>query len=69
MSTTGAATASKPHLRGGFTIPGTLRPDELASRTGVKVPEGPYETMGGFMMNALGRITKGGQSGQRWGEH
>lgn len=59
----------KTSPKGGFTIPGTLRPDELASRTGVKVPEGPYETMGGFMMNALGRITKGGQSGQRWGEH
>ena len=38
-------------------MPGTLRPDELLERTGIFVPEdGPYETLGGFMMLKLGRI-------------
>ena len=40
-----------------FTFPGILRPDELLDRTGVRVPEdGPYETVGGWIMARLGRI-------------
>ena len=38
-------------------VPGTLRPDELASQTGIYVDEdGPYETLAGFVMNELGEI-------------
>lgn len=40
-----------------FTFPGILRPDELLERTGVDVPEdGPYETVGGWLMSELGRL-------------
>ncbi|MBT1670545.1 hemolysin family protein [Curtobacterium flaccumfaciens pv. flaccumfaciens] len=40
-----------------LTFPGLLRPDELEDRAGVKVPEeGPYETVGGFVMSTLGRL-------------
>jgi CBS domain containing-hemolysin-like protein len=40
-----------------FTFPGILRPDELLERTSVVVPEdGPYETVGGWLMSELGRI-------------
>ncbi|WP_166865360.1 hemolysin family protein [Salinibacterium sp. ZJ70] len=40
-----------------LTFPGALRPDELIERAGVKVPEeGPYETVGGYLMSELGRI-------------
>lgn len=40
-----------------LTFPGMLRPDELLERTGVRVPEdGPYETVAGFVMDALGRL-------------
>ncbi|MBF4608477.1 hemolysin family protein [Curtobacterium sp. VKM Ac-1393] len=40
-----------------LTFPGLLRPDELEDRAGVKVPEdGPYETVGGFLMSTLGRL-------------
>ncbi len=40
-----------------FTFPGILRPDELLERTGVGVPEeGPYETVGGWLMSELGRL-------------
>lgn len=36
---------------------GLLRPDELHDRLGVSIPDdGPYETVGGFIMTALGRI-------------
>ncbi|WP_051232120.1 hemolysin family protein [Acidipropionibacterium thoenii] len=42
---------------GAILVPGRLRPDELADRTGVKVPEdGRYETLGGLVMSVLGRI-------------
>lgn len=40
-----------------LTFPGLLRPDELLERAGVKVPdEGPYETVGGWLMSELGRL-------------
>lgn len=40
-----------------LTFPGSLRPDELLSRAEVTVPEeGPYETVGGFIMSELGRL-------------
>jgi CBS domain containing-hemolysin-like protein len=43
--------------RGWLTFPGLLRPDELQDRAGVSVPEeGPYETIGGFLMAQLGRL-------------
>jgi CBS domain containing-hemolysin-like protein len=40
-----------------LTFPGLLRPDELQERAGVTVPEeGPYETVGGWLMSELGRL-------------
>jgi CBS domain containing-hemolysin-like protein len=40
-----------------LTFPGILRPDELLERSGISVPEeGPYETVGGWLMSELGRI-------------
>ncbi|MDM4764147.1 hemolysin family protein [Galbitalea sp. SE-J8] len=40
-----------------LTFPGLLRPDELADRAGVQVPDdGPYDTVAGWMMSELGRI-------------
>src|SRR5690349_14432545 len=46
------------HRRDGtWVVPGLMRPDEVRERTGVAVPDGPaYETLGGFMMAALGRV-------------
>jgi CBS domain containing-hemolysin-like protein len=39
------------------TFPGMLRPDELLERADVTVPEeGPYETVGGWLMSELGRL-------------
>jgi CBS domain containing-hemolysin-like protein len=41
-----------------FVVPGALRIDEAAERIGVELPEGPYETVAGFLMDRLGRIPK-----------
>jgi len=47
--------------RNWLTFPGLLRPDELLERASVKVPEdGPYETVGGWLMSELGRLPKVG---------
>ena len=45
-------------LRDGlWTVPGLWRPDEVRSRIGVDLPDGPaYETVGGWVMAALGRV-------------
>lgn len=41
--------------------PGTMRPDELLSQTGIVVPEdSAYETLGGYVMARLGRIPEVG---------
>jgi len=47
--------------RNWLTFPGILRPDELLERAGVKVPDdGPYETVGGWIMSELGRLPVSG---------
>ena len=46
---------------GAWVLPGELRPDELTEVTGLVVPDdGPYETLGGLVMTALGRIPVAG---------
>jgi CBS domain containing-hemolysin-like protein len=39
-----------------YLVPGSLRIDETATRLGVELPEGDYETVAGFLMDRLGRI-------------
>ncbi|MGH2693976.1 MAG: hemolysin family protein, partial [Actinomycetota bacterium] len=41
-----------------FLVPGSLRIDEVAERIGVELPEGPYETVAGFLLDRLGRIPR-----------
>jgi CBS domain containing-hemolysin-like protein len=42
-------------------VPGLLRPDEVRERTTVPIPDGhAYETVGGFVMAAVGRIPRPG---------
>ncbi|MGH2756552.1 MAG: hemolysin family protein [Actinomycetota bacterium] len=41
-----------------FVVPGALRVDEIADRLGVRLPEGDYDTVAGFIMERLGRIPK-----------
>ncbi len=42
------------------TVTGLLNLDAFAERTGVRVPEGPYETVAGFLVARLGRLPKVG---------
>ena len=42
---------------GSWTVPGLWRPDEVRDQLGAVVPDGPtYETTGGYVMAALGRV-------------
>ena len=43
-----------------FYVPGSTRPVELRNQVGIKLPEGEYETVGGFVMDRLGRIPRRG---------
>jgi CBS domain containing-hemolysin-like protein len=49
-------------------VEGVLREDEVAEATGFRLPEGPYETLAGFIMARLGHIPSNGEtlSEQGW---
>lgn len=48
---------------GSWTVSGLWRPDEVADRIGAQVPDGPhYETLGGFVMEQVGRIPEVGDA-------
>jgi putative hemolysin len=50
-------------LRGGdVEVDGLLNLDEFEEQTGVELPEGPYETVAGYVMNALGHVPKTGEA-------
>ncbi|MCG7285633.1 hemolysin family protein [Cellulomonas sp. ACRRI] len=54
-------TAASRRSDGAWVVSGLLRPDELTETTGLVVPEdGPYETLGGLVMAALGRVPEAG---------
>jgi len=42
-------------------VDGVLREDELAELTGFRLPEGPYETLAGYLMARLGHIPVAGE--------
>lgn len=53
--------ASRMLADGTWTVPGMWRPDEVQDRIGAPIPEGPnYETVGGFVMAAVGRVPRVG---------
>ncbi len=47
----------------GWQVSGLLRIDEVAAATGYHAPEGEYETIGGLVLEQLGRIPVGGDDG------
>ncbi len=38
------------------TVPGLLNVDDFVEEAGIELPEGPYETVAGFVISALGRV-------------
>jgi putative hemolysin len=52
-------------LRGGeFEVDGLLNLDDFAEQTGVDLPEGPYETVAGYLLAALGHLPGEGESAE-----
>ena len=47
-------------VNGAYRVPGTIRPDELEDLTGLRLPEGEYETVAGFILERLGRLARRG---------
>jgi len=39
-------------------IDGLISLEDLQDQTGIQLPEGPYETLSGFVMHKLGRIAQ-----------
>jgi len=58
---TGEAAATKLP-RGEVDVDGLLNLDEFAEQTGIELPEGPYETVAGFVLAALGELPTPGES-------
>jgi CBS domain containing-hemolysin-like protein len=48
----------------GWRVSGLLRIDEVAAATGYHAPEGEYETIGGLVLEQLGRIPVSGDTVQ-----
>ncbi len=46
----------------GWRVSGLLRIDEVASATGYRAPEGPYETIGGLVLREIGHIPVAGET-------
>ncbi|HLZ36489.1 MAG TPA: hemolysin family protein [Mycobacteriales bacterium] len=56
------ATAGSRHLRGGdIEVDGLLNLDEFAEVTGIELPDGPYETVAGFVLATLGHLPAAGE--------
>ncbi|MEX0952632.1 MAG: hemolysin family protein [Nitriliruptoraceae bacterium] len=45
-----------------FLVSGAMRVDQLVRQVGVELPEGPYETIAGHVLDALGHIPEVGES-------
>lgn len=58
----GSARLTAPGGEKTFLVDGLLREDEVAEQTGFRLPEGPYETLAGFLLARLGHIPVPGES-------
>ncbi|GAA0409161.1 hemolysin family protein [Microbispora corallina] len=51
-------------IAGDMEIEGLVNLDEFAAQTGVRLPDGPYETLGGYVMAALGHLPQRGDTAE-----
>jgi putative hemolysin len=57
------AQSATTKLRGGeVDVDGLLNLNEFAEQTGIELPEGPYETVAGYVLAALGEVPSAGES-------
>jgi putative hemolysin len=49
---------------GDIEVDGLLNLDDFADETGVELPDGPYETVGGFLAAQLGKVPSTGDEGR-----
>jgi len=47
---------------GEIEVDGLMNLDDFAEQTGVELPDGPYETVAGFLLSALGHLPETGES-------
>jgi CBS domain containing-hemolysin-like protein len=52
---------TSPLPSGALVVEGTVHLDEAAELTGFVVPEGPYETLAGFVLAQLGHLPTPGE--------
>jgi putative hemolysin len=52
---------------GEIEVDGLLNLDDFAEQTGIELPDGPYETVAGFLLAALGHLPRTGESAERNG--
>jgi len=58
----GSSQLTAPDGEKTYLVDGLLREDELMEQTGFELPEGPYETLAGFLLAQLGHIPVVGES-------
>jgi putative hemolysin len=49
---------------GEIEVDGLMNLDDFAERTGIELPDGPYETVAGFLLSVLGHLPKAGESAE-----
>ena len=49
---------------GEIEVDGMLNLDDFAEQTGIELPDGPYETVAGYLLAALGHLPKTGESAE-----
>jgi putative hemolysin len=57
-----ASVGARRLTSGDIEVDGLLNLDEFAEETGLRLPDGPYETAAGFLMSALGHVPEQGES-------
>ena len=50
----------RPRHEGTFDVDGLLHRSDVAELTGIELPDGPYDTLGGFVLHRLGRTPEVG---------
>ncbi len=62
LGETGTQELTAPGGEKTFLVDGLLREDEIHEQCGFRLPEGPYETLAGFLLARLGHIPVAGES-------